>query len=103
MRRGACGPLAGRQRRVTKLEDWRNVPAAASPGEEGTDLGRELRRRVLAYGLAHCLTAAQREAVELCYGEGMTVTRAAERLGVCPSTVSRRLAAARGKLQRLAG
>lgn len=103
MRRAACGPLAGKVNRTANLEDWRNIrdPRETFFPEEGTDLGRELRRRVLAYGLEHCLTAAQRQAVELCYGEGMTLTLAAQRLGVCPSTVSRRLSAAMAKLRRM--
>lgn len=105
MRRAAVGPLARKENRTTSLDDWRNVrdPQDFSLSGEGTDLGRELRRRVLAYGLDHCLTAAQRQAVELCCGEGMTLTMAARRLGVCPSTVSRRLAAAMDKLRKLAG
>jgi len=105
MRRAACRPLAGGGRRTTKLEHWENIrdPRESVPPEEGADLGREVRRRVLAYGLEHCLTAAQRQAVELCYGQGMTLTRAAEQLGVCPSTVSRRLAAAMAKLRDLSG
>jgi len=105
MRRAACGPLAGRTARTTKLEYWENIRDPREPfsPEEGTDLGREVRRRVLAYGLEHCLTAAQRQAVELCYGQGMTLTRAAEQLGVCPSTVSRRLSAAMAKLRVLSG
>lgn len=107
MRRPSRGPLAGNggHSRAANLEDWRNVRDPREPfaAPEGTDLGRELRRRVLAYGLEHCLTAAQRQAVELCYGEGMTLTVAARRLGVCPSTVSRRLAAAMEKLRKIAG
>lgn len=103
MRRAACAPLAGSRQRTTKLADWANVRDPELPREEGGDLGREVRRRVLAYGLEHCLTAAQREAVELCCGEGMTLTRAAELLGVCPSTMSRRLSAAMGKLRMMAG
>ena len=105
MRRADCRPLAGKRNRTANLEDWRNIRDDRSDGplEEGADLGRELRRRVLAYGLDHCLTAAQRQAVELCYGEGLTMTMAARRLGVCPSTVSRRLSAAMAKLRRMAG
>lgn len=105
MRRAENGPLAGKQHRTVAVEDWRNVgdPRGASSPGEGTDLARELRRRVLAYGLEHCLTAAQRQAVELCWGEGMTLTVAARQLGVCPSTVSRRLAAAMQKLRRITG
>lgn len=105
MRRAACAPLAGRKKRAVAVEDWRNVRDAqgAFPSEDGADLGRELRRRLLAYGLEHCLTAAQRQAVELCWGEGMTLTVAAQRLGVCPSTVSRRLAAAMDKLRKMMG
>lgn len=104
MRRAACRPLGGGSR-VTSLEHWESIrdPRGEILPEEGMDLKWEIRRRLLAYGMEHCLTAAQREAVELCYGEGMTLTRAAERLGVCPSTVSRRLAAAMGKLQKMAG
>jgi len=105
MRRAACGPLAGSGTRTTKLEYWENIRDPREPfsQEEGSDLGREVRRRVLAYGLEHCLTPAQRQAVELCCGQGMTLTRAAELLGVCPSTVSRRLSAAMAKLRGLSG
>lgn len=104
MRRAAWGPLAGKENRTVSLD---RLGAVRDPGEsflsgEGTDLTRELRRRVLAYGLDHCLTAAQRQAVELCCGEGISLTVAAQRLGVCPSTVSRRLAAALEKLRKLA-
>ena len=105
MRKVVCAPLAGSVNRTVRPEDWGAVqdPRGAFSSEEGTDLGRELRRRVLADGLEHCLTAAQRQAVELCYGEGMTLTLAARRLGVCPSTVSRRLAAAMVKLRKISG
>lgn len=107
MPRPIYGHRAGKAGRsdTASLEDWRNVRDPRDPfsSQEGTDLGRELRRRILAYGLEHCLTAAQRQAVELCYGQGMTLTVAARRLGVCPSTVSRRLAAAMDKLRKITG
>lgn len=107
MRRPSRGPLAGGSghSRAARLENWGNVRDPRDPFsfQEGADLGRELRRRVLAYGLEHCLTAAQRQAVELCYGEGMSLTVAAQCLGVCPSTVSRRLAAAMEKLRKMVG
>ena len=82
-------------------EQWDQIAAPA--GWETADLGRELRRRVLAYALEHCLTAAQREAVELCYGQGMTAASAARQLGVAPSTVCRRLTRAMGRLRGVAG
>ena len=102
MRRAACGPLAGRPSRIVRPECWDNIRAPQA--EEGpADPGRELRRRLLAYGLRHCLTPAQREAVELCWGRGLTVTGAAALLGLSPSAVSRRLTAAMGRLRALAG
>ena len=101
MRRAACGPLAGRPTRVIHPEQWDQIAAPA--GWETADLGRELRRRVLAYALEHCLTAAQREAVELCYGQGMTAASAARQLGVAPSTICRRLTRALGRLRGVAG
>ena len=102
MRRAACGPLAGRPSRIVRPECWDNIRAPQA--EEGpADPGRELRRRLLSYALGNCLTAAQREAVELCYGQGMTATGAARRLGVAPSTVCRRLEGAMAKLRTLAG
>ena len=100
MRRAQCGPLAGTRRRVV-LGDWEGLPGAAGGGSS-PDLGREVRRRVLAYGLAHCLTPAQREAVELCCGRGMTGVQAAEVVGVHPSTMNRRLNRALEKLRALA-
>ena len=105
MRRVSCRPLAGDGHRTTKVDDWRNIRESQGffSAEDGTDITQELRRRVLAYGLEHCLTAAQRQAVELCYGEGMTLTVAARRLGVSPSAVSRRLAAAMEKLRKITG
>ena len=101
MRRAACGPLAGRPTRVIHPEQWDQIAAPA--GWETADLGRELRRRVLAYALEHCLTAAQREAVELCYGQGMTAASAAGLGGVAPSTVGRRLTGGWGGVGGVAG
>ena len=101
MRRAACGPLAGRPTRVIHPEQWDQIAAPA--GWETADLGRELRRRVLAYALEHCLTAAQREAVELCYGQGMTAACAARPLGGAPSTIGGRLPRALGRLRGGAG
>ena len=98
MRRAACPPLAGPRSRAARLEGWDHVPACAGAEEGGQ---RDLQRRLLAYGLGHCLTPAQREAVELCYGCGLSVTQAARNLGVHPSTVSRRLSGAMARLRRL--
>lgn len=101
MRRADCRPLAEPRRRAARLESFSRL---AAPEEgEAADSRRELQRRLLAYGLAHCLTPAQREAVELCYGQGLTMTQAARRLGVSPSAVSRRLSAALTRLRALAG
>lgn len=100
MRRRDCAPLAGKRRREA-LGDWERLPAAPHSQEEGP--GRELLRQALAYGLEHCLTADQREAVELCVLQGMSVVRAAQRLGVAPSTVSRRRAKALERLRELSG
>lgn len=112
MRRAACGPLAGPRVRTASIGEMDRLSAPApwealggmgrAPAEAG-DTGRELRRRLLAYGLRHCLTPAQREAVELCWGQGLTVTGAAALLGLSPSAVSRRLTAAMGRLRALAG
>ena len=114
MRRADCQPLADHRRRQTV---GGGMERAASPapwellgrgeqggwaGEDGVDYRRELRRRVLAYGLHRCLTPAQREAVELCCGQGLSVTQAAARMQVAPSTASRRLSAALNKLRALA-
>lgn len=106
MRRAECTPLADRQRRSFSLGSWDGISdPSTSPREscEGDrDPGRELRRRLLAYGLAHCLTPVQREAVELCCIRGLTATQAAADLGVHPSTVSRRLGRAMERLRKLA-
>lgn len=111
MRRAACGPVAGPRVRDATIDRMDRLSAPApwellcgaerDPGSP--DTGRELRRKLLAYGLRHCLTPGQREAVELCWGQGLTVTGAAAALGLNPSTVSRRLTAAMGKLRALAG
>ena len=70
--------------------------------EDEIDLGHELQRRVLAYGLEYCLTAAQREAVDLCCMRGLSGTQAAKLAGVHPSTMSRRLTRALTTLRGLA-
>lgn len=101
MRRSDCAPLAGKRRREA-LGDWEGLPGSPHQGEE-QDPGRELLRRALAYGLEHCLTADQREAVELCVLQGMSAARASRRLGVAPSTVSRRRARALERLRELSG
>lgn len=101
MRRADCAPLAGSRRREY-LGDWEGLPGAAHLPEEEQDFGRELRRRLLAYGLEHCLTASQREAVDLCIIRGMSAVRAAKLLGVAPCTISRRLSRALGRLRALA-
>lgn len=100
MRRADCSPLAGKRRRE-QLGSWERLPGAAHPSQERRDPGQEMRRRVLAYGLERCLTAGQREAVELCIIQGMSATRAAEQLGLAPSTMSRRLARALERLREL--
>ncbi len=103
MRRADCAPLAGKKRREA-LGDWDRLPGLARPQEEeGEDPRREFLRRALAYGLENCLTADQREAVELCVLQGMSAVRASKRLGVAPSTVSRRLIRALERLRELSG
>ena len=96
MRRADCAPLAGSRRREY-LGDWEGLPGAACLPEEEQDFGRELRRR-----LEHCLTASQREAVDLCLIRGMSAVQAAKLLGVAPCTISRRLSRALGRLRSLA-
>ena len=100
MRRADCGPLAQPKKRTLQLEGFHSIPAPEASG--GTDSRRELQRRLLAYGLAYCLTPAQREAVDLYYGRGLTMTQAAEVMGISPSAVSRRISGALGRLRRLA-
>lgn len=100
MRRADCAPLAGPRRRV-QLGSWEALPSRPRPREEGLDPGQEFRRLVLAYGLKHCLTPPQREAVELCLFQGHNATQAAKLLGVHPSTMSRRLNRALGRLKKL--
>lgn len=113
MRRAACAPLAGSRVREASIDGMDRLSAPApwelpggterDPGAGASDTKQELRRKLLAYGLRYCLTPAQREAVELCWGQGLTITGAAAELGLNPSTVSRRLTAAMGKLRALAG
>ena len=100
MRKADCPPLAGPRRRAAR-KDLFDAVAAPEPGEERNSR-RELQRRVMVYGLAHCLTPGQRQAVELCYGRGLTVTQAARELGLAPSSVSRRLSGALRRLRALA-
>jgi RNA polymerase sigma-70 factor (ECF subfamily) len=45
------------------------------------------------------LNPANREAVRLCYLEGLTQEEAAERLGLCPQAVGKRLEQARRRLR----
>lgn len=57
-------------------------------------------RCLLREGVSRCLTPRQRQVVELYYYKQLTMTQIAEQLGVNPSTVSRHLKAARGRLMQ---
>ncbi len=55
-------------------------------------------RSLLREGMRSCLTPRQRQMVELYYYDRLTMTEIAHRLALNPSTVSRHLKAARGRL-----
>ncbi len=59
-------------------------------------------RSLLKEGVRCCLTPRQRQVVELYYYECLTMTEIARRLGLNPSTVSRHLKSARGRLLHFA-
>ncbi len=104
MRRADCAPLAGRRANTAQIASWEGImapPAAAEP-EEPAGTTRDFYRRLLAYGIQHCLTRPQREAVELCMVQGLTATQAARQLGLHPSAMSRRLRRAMARLRQLA-
>ncbi len=93
----AAGGGRARSRRVT-LPDF-----DAFWAEEDVPDGRhQAYLGLLRYGIDHCLTPRQRQAVELYYYGGKTLEEAARELGVAPSTVCRHLQAARGRLGDLA-
>ena len=78
----------GRQSRGGEIPgDWERWLAA-----QGGDNEERLQR--LRRGLR------QRQVLALCYDQGLSVTEAARRLGVAPSTVSRTLQRARHRLYR---
>lgn len=105
MRRADCAPLNKYHwRRAVPLASVEEYPSSVSRGDgEGTGSDRqELRRRLLAYGLKHCLTPSQREAIQLCCVQGLNATQAAAMVGIHPSTMSRRLNRAMDLLRQLA-
>ena len=69
----------------------------------GADDGGEHRRmlRALTRAARGELTGRQLDCVRLYYGEGRSVTEIASLLGVMPSTVSKHLKKARGRLLRV--
>ena len=77
--------------------DWERW--LASQGEDNGDR-RDRLRRGLRQARREELTPRQRQVLELCYDRNLSVTEAARRLGVHPSTVSRTLQRARHRLYR---
>ena len=72
---------------------------------ETADNRRQLlqMRCLLREGVSRCLTPRQRQVVELYYYKQLNMTEIAGQLGVNPSTVSRHLKAARGRLKQFTG
>ena len=82
-------------------EFLRSLRGVAVYGEETSN--DELRRGVIltVRRIANTeLTANQREALDLCFFGGKSVTEAAEMLGKNKSTVSRHLSAARTRIEQ---
>ena len=67
---------------------------------EDNSLQMERLRRNLRRAREQELTPRQRQMLELRYDRQLSVTEIAEKLGVCPSTVSRTLQRARERLRR---
>lgn len=74
-----------------------------NPGRQGLDDGGEHKKmlRTLTLAAKGELTPRQAECVRLCYGEGKGVSEIAAELGLSPSTVSRHLKKARGRLKKV--
>ena len=82
-----------------RLESFERLRAP----ENGTDNAAALARyRRFLQNAVVFLPPRQRQAVELYYGQGMTLAQIAQTLGVHKSTASRRLCAARRALRELA-
>ena len=74
-----------------------------NPNTQGLDDGGEHKKmlRTLALAAKGELTSRQAECVRLRYGEGKGVSEIAAELGLSPSTVSRHLKKARGRLSKV--
>ncbi len=68
------------------------------------DMSRQRHKEILARTLHEIcdleLTERQRTAIELCFFQGLTVTKAAEIMGVHKSTVSRHVAGAKKRIEK---
>ena len=67
---------------------------------ETNDARLQRLRRGLRRARREELTERQRQVLALCYDQNLSITEAARRLGVSPSTVSRTLQRARQRLYR---
>ncbi len=75
--------------------------SARSQGEDNRRQ-RQFYRAILQEGMKTQLTARQREAITLYYGEGLTLSQVGERLGVSTSAACRRIQGAKKRLQGFA-
>lgn len=86
---------------LISLPDVERFSAPEHPG--GDNRGeRDFYRRIVAEAIRSQLTQKQREAMELHYLKGQSVTEIAQALSLQPSSVSRRLSGAKMRIGRFA-
>lgn len=85
----------------TKRFSLLDLDRQAAPEQGGSTNGQALRGagRLLRYVVENELTPRQRQCVQLCLMEGLTLGEAGQRLGLNPTTVWRHLERARKRLR----
>lgn len=94
--------LSTPHRRTTTYDDLSWIADTSGDACSDNRSQREVYRRILYSAIETQLPPKQREALELYYLQGHTIYQIAEQLRVHPSTVSRRISAARRTIQSFA-
>ena len=97
-----AGGQPEKKRRLMLLESMDQFGSRGQERGEGNNAFLEELLRAVRYATECELTPRQRACFELYYEQGLAAREIAKRLGLCDSTVSRHIAAARKKVRRYA-